>query len=271
MRKSQYKRRKRKVYKRPKKRFYQKKFFWIIILFFSLLGASIYFFIFSSLFQVKEVEVLGADNSLALQINSFILDNFHPKILSFPVKSIFLFSEKKVTDEINKNFPIIGSLKIKKYYPNTIKIEFKKRRPVALFCVKECFFLDKNGIIYAKIQDGYNLVSIFPVQKENFHLGERVIPPLRLSKIFKIKDYFNKEFKISIKSFSFQKYSWVKAKTMDGWEIFFDLNKDIDTQLQSIGILFQNEIPKEKIKDLEYIDLRFDKIFYKYRISKNDK
>ena len=48
-----------------------------------------------------------------------------------------------------------------------------------------------------------------------------------------------------------------------GYDIYFNTSKDIDQQIEYLGIVIKDKI-KDAIKTIKYIDLRFDsKIFYK--------
>jgi hypothetical protein len=55
-------------------------------------------------------------------------------------------------------------------------------------------------------------------------------------------------------------------QTQDNWEIFINPQKDIDWQLTKLKEALEEAIPKEKVKNLEYIDLRFGNFaFPKYK------
>jgi len=58
----------------------------------------------------------------------------------------------------------------------------------------------------------------------------------------------------------------LNAKTSEGWEIYFNLEGDINWQLTKLGAVLEKEIPPEKRENLEYIDLRFGNFApFKYR------
>ena len=45
--------------------------------------------------------------------------------------------------------------------------------------------------------------------------------------------------------------------TTEDWEVYFNLQKDIEWQLTKLRAVLEEKIPPEKRKDLEYIELRF--------------
>jgi len=53
------------------------------------------------------------------------------------------------------------------------------------------------------------------------------------------------------------------VKTTEGWEIYFDLAGDINLSLTKLSLLFDEEISQEARESLQYIDLRFSKVYYK--------
>jgi len=51
------------------------------------------------------------------------------------------------------------------------------------------------------------------------------------------------------------------VKTSEGWEIYFNLKKDINWQLTELDFLLKERIPPDKKGNVEYIDLRFERIY----------
>ena len=103
--------------------------------------------------------------------NNFILsDKKIKKQLSFLYqKNLFFVSAKEINQKLNK-LEFIDSLKVKKIYPNKIKIKIYEKKPIAVLNdKKEKFFLtDNNEVInYSNIQKFEELPIIFG-NKESF-------------------------------------------------------------------------------------------------------
>jgi len=49
----------------------------------------------------------------------------------------------------------------------------------------------------------------------------------------------------------------------EGWEIYFNTEGDLDWQIKELWIVLEKQISPEKRKNLEYVDLRFSRVFYK--------
>jgi cell division septal protein FtsQ len=55
-------------------------------------------------------------------------------------------------------------------------------------------------------------------------------------------------------------------ETEEGWKAYFNKNVEINKGIEMLQIVLEEKIGKEKIKNLDYIDLRIDnKVFYKFK------
>ena len=55
----------------------------------------------------------------------------------------------------------------------------------------------------------------------------------------------------------------LNVKTSEGWEIYFNTADDLDWQVQELALVLEKQITPEKRRNLEYIDLRFSRVYYK--------
>ncbi|MFC1629892.1 hypothetical protein ACFL11_01590, partial [Patescibacteria group bacterium] len=95
--------------------------------------------------------------------------------------------------------------------------------------------------------------------------GEEVIEEEKINKILEINKGFRSNLKIQLEQAIIINQERLNVKTLEGWEAYFDLKGDINWQLTELKLLIEEKIPPDKRGDLEYIDLRFTKIYYKYR------
>jgi len=70
-----------------------------------------------------------------------------------------------------------------------------------------------------------------------------------------------KNLKLSAGEFLIKSDARFNIKISEGWEIFLNPQKDIDKQLKNLGIILKEKLPIERRKNLQYIDLRFDRIY----------
>jgi len=136
--------------------------------------------------------------------------------------------------------------------------DFLVRQPaaVAVWCGQECFLADKNGMIFKKALAETDLIKIF---------GKKELLISQINWILEIESKLKEDLGIRIEKADLVSFQRLNAQTSEGWAIYFDLSGDLDWQITKLGLVLEKQIPPEKRGSLEYIDLRFSRIYYKYR------
>lgn len=254
-------------YKRPRRikrkiPFFKKKIFWLFFLFFLFFSGNFYLTLFSPFFQIQEIEISGSEKFKGI-IESLIEPNLLKNFLFFQSKSIFLFNSNQIAKFILENLPQIEKIEFFKKFPNKLEIKIKEREAIANFCSQKCYSIDKEGIAF---EENFS-EDVFEIEEKNkreINLGEKVIDKEILNEILKIKKSLE-ELKIPLEKIVFVSDERINVKTLENWEIYFNPKGDIDWQLTKLKIVLEKEIPIEKRKDLEYIELRFGN-FAPYKI-----
>jgi len=105
-------------------------------------------------------------------------------------KNLIFISEKSL-EEILTQFTFISSAKIKKIYPNTLKVYLTGKKPIAILIKnkKKFFISDKGNIIEYNFFDIYkNLPTVFGESKEFFKLYQKLMEAT--FKVEEIKAYY---------------------------------------------------------------------------------
>jgi len=240
---------------KKKKPFFQKPVFWILFFVILISVTAFYIFFFSNIFKIKEVHILGEIGIYKEEIEKFL-----KKMVGG--KNIFLIKSDTIKKETLKNFPQISFLEFKRKFPSGLIFTILERKEVAVFCQKDCYFIDQEGIAFERGEKE----GILRIEKENFEneirLGKQIVDKEFLEKILEILEKsgskINKVLIVAEDHLQFQ--------TLEGWKFYIDPQKDINWQLIKLKVAIENAIPKEKIQDLEYIDLRFGNFAYpKYK------
>jgi len=162
---------------------------------------------------------------------------------------------------------------------------------------EQCYSFDKNGVIFELVEnqefstssmvEENNLVVKQDKSQNPVILGQKVFSKEILDLILKIQNKIEKDLKIGINEFVVETGK-ITAKTFEGWEIYFQTERvktktsflffrasaentkyfpleGINLCLTKLQLLLEKAIPIEKRKNLEYIDLRFTKAYYKYK------
>ena len=263
---------------RPKKSIFKRPIFWYLILFLILISVVFYFLLFSPNFQVKNIIISGNEKTSLEGIKNIVENNVNKKIISFldwtlESGSIFLVRPEKVEKDILEKFPIIEKIKIDKNLPQTLMLSIIERKPLGVFCDskitdnQQCFLIDENGVIFellAAVPNGYPIVRQILNQPQLF-VGEDLIEKNIMNIISKVKKNLKDNFQIDIEEAFITSPLRLDVKTSENWQIYFNLDadSDINLQLTKLNLLLSVKISPETRKNLQYIDLRFDRAYYK--------
>ena len=243
----------RKPYRiKKKKPFFRNKFFWIFISSITAAIFIVYVLFFLSFFQIKEF----------IFLNEFDKNNeIRNLITEENKKSIFLFDEEKMEKYLLEKYIILENAHINRKFPDKILIDLKLREGIAIFISEDnAFLMDKDGIIFKKAEAN-NLFKIKTVNNHSFNLGERVINE-ELETILYLKSELEENLKIPLEEMAITE-NRINVKTKQGWDIYFSLRKDLDLQITELGLVLEKKISPDERGNLQYIDLRFEKIYYK--------
>ncbi|MBW6431884.1 FtsQ-type POTRA domain-containing protein, partial [Patescibacteria group bacterium] len=118
--------------------------FLILILF----GGLTYLLLFSSAFEISDVEVVGYSNPNLIEeiVESHTSGGFLKK-------NILFFDKDKLADVIKGDSGVRG-ISILKLYPNSLKIEIEESTPVVIWSSKgDNYEIDERGYVIGKNSD----------------------------------------------------------------------------------------------------------------------
>jgi len=141
----------------------------------------------NSIFSIREIELTGIKNSDENKIKK--------KLDEFKGKNIILISTKKLKETI-KDFDFIREIKIKKIYPEKIKVEINELKPLAIFMNDNQMYLllEAGKIIeYKEVSDRDSLTLVYGKGAEkNFYILHASLEELGFNKeLIKKFDYFD--------------------------------------------------------------------------------
>jgi len=233
-----------------------------LVLFLIFAGEIFYIVYFFSYFQIKEISVSGNAKVKTETIESFIEKG-----------SIFLVDSKKITGNILSSFPQIAEAKIDRKFPDKLNLTITEREAVANFCLEECFLIDKTGVIFAPVRNDISngvresdLLKIQKIDDEQLELGSKVLEEEMVNLILDIESRMKNDLKIAINEVLVVSEDRLDIKTAEGWVFYFNTKNDLAWQMTKLKAVLDEEIPPDRRKNLEYIDLRFGNLApYKYK------
>ncbi len=259
----------RRPYRVKKKKSFLKNRFFLCGVLVLVISIEIFYLVcFCSFFQLEKIIVSGEEKVSKQEIKIIVEQGIGEKLLFLQTKSIFLVNLNKIRENILNNFSQIDNIEIKKGFPDSLNLLVMERKEIGVFCENNiCFLLDEKGIIFEKVLETPELIKIqnTAIDRE-LKLGEQVVDKELLSKILQVVVKLKKDLKISLDKVLIINKQRLNIKTFEGWEIYLNPEQDINWQLLKLSSVLEEEIPLEKRKDLEYIDLRFGNYSpYKYR------
>lgn len=289
---------KREYRSRRKGSIFRTKFFWRLIFLLAIFFGSFYLIGFFPKVQIENIKVSGNQKVIAQNIENLIREEVKRKFLFFASNSILLADLDRASEAILEEFIQIGKADLKKNFPNTIEVVVAERESAVIFCqrmfeflpreddaeegeilqeeIKECFFADKEGVIFeyltSNVPEGARefVVGDYPILvienltlAKNLKLGEIVIEEEKLSYVLKVEQKLEEALKTPLIGATIVSSERLDMKTKEGWDIYINLTEDLDWQLTKMMLVLSKEISEEKRADLQYIDLRFTKVYYK--------
>ncbi len=257
------------MYKKPyrikrKKPILKNRFFWFGILFLVLAGGIFYLVCFAPFFQIRAINISGCQKVQTQELENAIKSQIVKNIAFFNTQSIFLVNSGKIAAEIIKNFPQIEKINLQKDLLDKLVVSVGERKPAALLCQGEkCFLIDKNGVAYEETSEadyrGPKIKS--QILLSEIKPGEIVVETNLMLQILKINSKLRDDLKIALQEFDIASEQRLNVKTVSGWEVYFNLKGDIDWQIMELKTILENKIPPKNWRNLDYIDLRFDRVF----------
>lgn len=207
----------------------------------------------------------------------------------FPKNNIFIYSKRSLEKNLTDKFKRIETIEISRESLTKIVVEITERKPVAIWCKElqnitnatttetvdvlqkeECFFIDLYSTIFAPAPNfsGDAYFKYYGLVQKDSPIGEKYIASS--TQFTNINNFIDLVKKLDIKP------RYLKAKEENefslvlfgGGEIYFDINKSLDTAYINLETLLKSpELSGEIINsNLDYIDLRYgNKLFYKLK------
>ncbi len=245
----------------------KKKIILISVIFIILTFISISVFILvGPQFRIEQIEILGLKNIKRENIEK-IIDQELNKGIIFKHNNIFLFNINTIEQSISKTY-ILESFEIEKTFnPTQISILLEEKvSALTYITTEECFNIDINGLIVEPCNELSNeFIQIRDESGEKLYAGDLALDKQTVDYIIKLNDELQAQ-GIEIRTYKLpsRDRSDLRVVTGKGFEIYLNMNFEIDEQLKRFNILVREEIGADKLNTIQYIDLRFgDKVFYK--------
>lgn len=260
----------KKYYRKPhqyrkKKQFFYKKLLFFVFLALIVLGSVFYGLFIWKAFWVEKIVIDGEENVAEAEIAFLAQKGVQNKALFLDTKSIWAINTGGIREDILSAFPRIASAEVKKSFFNALNIQIKERTAAALWCESEhCFLIDDHGVIFEEAPIDSELAVIETLQSpDEVFLGKTIVAREKIAQILDIQTKLIQSLNLSIKKAVLVSNERLDVETIEGWLVRFNLKNNLDQQITELKLVLKEQISLEKRKNLEYIDLRFSRVYYK--------
>ena len=225
-------------------------------------------------FLIKSVNIEGNNIVNRGEVLSTVQKNISGKYyFLFSKNNILLYPKSEIKDILFKKFKRIKSIDIKRKKTNNLNVYINEYLPKYLLCSKEplvntediksnCYYLDKEGYIYAKAPSfSDNVFFKWNVKNINeINIGEFVLNKNEFNKLVTLKQIID-GIGLSPTGINGMDDGDFAFMLDGGGKILFNIKQDSTRLVDTLDSVL-GDIKKDK--KFEYIDLRFgDKVFYK--------
>ncbi len=227
-----------------------------------------WFSFYSNYFSIKSIEARGGEG-----IDHTILETIawsqinDSNFVLWQQKNIFIFNKKELVKTLNFKYSF-NDVVVNKKLPGKIIIDYNEKKYSFMWLEKGIYYYsDIEGYIIDQIggvpeDKSYPLIenkSSFSIESNKLSINNDLI-----NYAFLILDRMDSHKDIVIDRFIIENNdSTLKVKVKDGPELFFNINRDVDKQLNKI-ITLKNEILKDDFFKKEYIDVRIgDRVYHR--------
>lgn len=246
--------------------FIKKRLFLVILIILFFFG--FYFFVFSSKFNIYNINIKGLSRTPEEKINEIAWSQTEKKrFFIFKEDNLIFYNTKEIEDTLRDTFGF-AEIDISKDFFHDVNINIQEKS-MALIFVEE-------GRYYYSDIDGYIINEVSPVDIKTGEYaiienqGSRLVSENKIAfdqEVIKYAvDIFNK-FNEKMEDMEIEKiffdynYNTVKVKIVEGPELYFNVREDTTKQIDKL-ILVKNEKLKDDFFKKTYIDLRYGDMLY---------
>jgi len=270
---SQYRVKKRAA--RLKTKYKKKKALWKnpsfrLIIWVTILALALaYLLLFSPLLAINQIKITSpaALTDIAPTIENLLNQKLENHLAFLSVKkTFFLLNTAALKKEIEAMMPQVEEVIIKKEFSHTLTVQLKERIPRAVWCYAPndaCYLIDKAGMAFQTTTEKNLPLIIVEDETAPTALPSQVIEPSKMTLILQALSFFQEKLAIALQNCLTDGQDKLTIETQEGWEVYFNLTGDLDANLTNLGLLIEKSLPEDQRKNLQYIDMRFSRAFYK--------
>jgi cell division septal protein FtsQ len=193
-----------------------------------------------------------------------------------PQNNLLLVRSRQLKKMLREKYRLIRNISIRRKFPNELSVHIEERESHISWCFNDkCFLVDERGEAFLELENNENeAVKVVDSSGKEIGLGERVADPEFIFFVEKIPQVMTEELHLELEGVFVTPSSMsneVHVKTKEGWKVYFSTSRKLETQVEILKKIIRETVGKEKIGELEYVDLRIKgKAIYKLRQEREE-
>ncbi len=243
------------------------------------LGTVVYAGVFAPYLKYSNWQVIGLSLVDEESVRETLRQKMDHQYLGFiPGDTFFVLEPRAVESLLRERYPLFQKVSVKRIFPHTLTVAVEERSTILLWCsMGTCAHVLENGDTisiteaYQQPENQSRTMSLEDQSGQPVRFGEATFEDYFVARVLSLREQLKSRFALeteSLFSFSSRFAHEGRMRTTDGWELYFSTLLTPEVSLEALALLYEDEIPKERLKELEYIDLRTEnRVFYRYRNS----
>lgn len=243
-------------------------------------GTLIYLFFFSSFVLIEKIQITGTNELSEQTIQKFVEDQLVGKYWKiFPKRSYSVVRLKDIETNLLVAYPLLATATVQRIFPNNLHVFVAERKKIIIWnSLDASYLVDEDGLTYDSSlalspENAAYVLTLTDASGKPVVKGEKVFDPNYGVFLINMNEAFPKQLGLELEphyTIVSRFADELRAKTKEGWEIYFSVNIPIETSLSTLSLLLEKELPVEKRSNLTYIDLRAEnRAYYTFRDGTN--
>lgn len=221
---------------------------------------------FSPVFEVQTIKIDGAEKIEEGEMIEIIEKELNKKIGLLDSRSILLFNIDQTKNDLMARLPQAQDIVISREFPSKIIASVQERRAAAvLIAGGNRYSLDESGLVFEESQNGENLPVISMPLTDTPEIGVAGVEKETMRGILRIIAEIRASTNINLAEAIIATPERVNLLTEEGWYVYFHPRKDVSDQIAKLLAVVGDETFAQKRKNLEYLDIRFTRVYLKQK------
>jgi cell division septal protein FtsQ len=224
--------------------------------------------------SIERIEVSGEKKIDPTIIESYVDSQLDDgSFRYFSRRNILFYPKAVIESSIVASFPRVSGAKLSRpsLFSNELLVSIQERSPFALWCRNEadCYAMDADGFIFTTAatttRSEFETQYVFSGDIEGDAIGERFAPGQFPSVLALLRILQQKTNLIPTRIAVLQDHDFT-VEVEQGFSIKATFGQEPDTLARNLELVLSSEALRERIAEIEYVDLRFgNRVYYKMK------